>query len=110
MRIRFIHALAASVFLATSCTGMHPPTLDEDFIDPSRHPSGECARDTIEVLEKTLACNREDPEIYRELAVCYRAIGTPRSRLKSMQAIDRALELAPEHEGARALRQRAANR
>ncbi len=88
-------AAVAALFLAASCSGMHPPTLKEDFIDCSDIDLRECADDTIRSLEIKLRSNTEDPEIYRRLAVCYRAVGTPESRLRSMQAIENALELDP---------------
>ena len=83
------------IFTATSCSGMYPPALDDDFIDTSDYELKECAADTIMAIEKALRSDADDSELYRRLSVCYRAVGTPESRLRSMQAIDRALELDP---------------
>ncbi len=87
----------ALIFLAASCSGMHPPSLDDDFIDTSDYELKECAADTIMSIEKALRADADDAELYRRLSVCYRAVGTPESRLRSMQAIDRALELDPDN-------------
>ncbi len=86
-----------AIFLAVSCSGMHPPTLDDDFINTSDYDLRGCVADTIMALEKALRADADDPELYRRLAVCYRAAGTPESRLRSMQAIDSALELDPDN-------------
>ncbi len=86
-----------ALFLAVSCSGMHPPTLDDDFIDTYDFELRECAADTIMALEKALRAEADDPELFRMLAVCYRAAGTPESRLRSMNAIDRAIELDPDN-------------
>ncbi len=85
------------IFTATSCSGMYPPALDDDFIDTSDYELKECAADTIMAIEKALRSDADDSELYRRLSVCYRAVGTPESRLRSMQAIDRALELDPDN-------------
>lgn len=90
-------AAITALFLAASCTGTHPPTLEEDFIDCSDINLRKCADGTIKSLESILRSDPDDPEIYRRLAICYRAVGTPESRLRSMKAIERALELDPEN-------------
>lgn len=89
--------LITVILLATSCGGMHQPTLEEDFIDTTDYELRECASDTIKAIEKTMMSSRNDPELYRRLAVCLRAQGTPESRLRSQEAIDKALELDPEN-------------
>jgi GWxTD domain-containing protein len=76
---------------------MHPPTLEDDFMDCGDIELRECANDTIKALEKEIWKNPEASETFRRLSVCYRAMGTPESRLLSMQAIERALELDPEN-------------
>jgi len=88
---------AAVVFslMAVSCSGLHRPALDHDFIDPADCRLKDCAADTIRALESAMLDSGSDPEILRRMAVCYRAIGTPGSRLKSMEAIDRAIALDP---------------
>ena len=93
----FIKAAVIPLILAFSCSGMHRPALDQDFIDPCDGRSHDCASDTIKALESALLERGADPEIYRRLAVCYRAAGTPGSRLRSMQAIDMAIELDPDN-------------
>ena len=87
----------AVMFPVASCSGMHPPTLDDDFIDTSDYELREYAADTIMALENALRADTDDSELYRRLAVCYRAAGTPESRLRSMQAIDKALALDPDN-------------
>lgn len=91
----FLSVSITVILLAAACSGMHPPTLDDDFIDSNDYELKECAADTIKALKRALRKDADDPELYRRLAVCYRAAGTPESRLRSIQAIDRALELDP---------------
>ncbi len=96
--LRLLLTVAApAIFLAVSCSGMHPPTLDEDFIDCGDITLRECADDTIKALRTQIRSDPDAPEAYRRLAVCYRAVGTPESRLLSLQAIEKALELDPEN-------------
>ncbi len=93
----FLSLALAVMLLAASCSGMHPPTLKADFIDSCDYALKECSADTIKALEMALRTEQADPELFRRLAVCLRAVGTPESRLRSMQAIDRALELDPDN-------------
>ena len=74
----------AVILLAASCSGMHPPTLEDDFIDACDYELRVCASDTIRAIEKALSETSNDPELYRRLAICLRAAGTPESRLRSM--------------------------
>jgi len=85
------------ILMAISCGGMHPPTVEDDFIDTGDYELRECASDTIAALRKALRVKRNDPELFRRLAVCLRAAGTPESRLRSIEAIDRAIEIDPDN-------------
>jgi GWxTD domain-containing protein len=74
---------------------MHQPTLEEDFIDPADMRLNECSEDTIRALSMAISAGDEDPELFRRLSVCLRAVGTPDARLRSMRAIEKAIELDP---------------
>jgi GWxTD domain-containing protein len=93
----FLKAAAVPFLLAVSCSGLHRPALDDYFIDPDDCRLRKFAADTIRALESAIFENGDDPDTFRRLAVCYRAIGTPGSRIRSMQAIDRAIELDPDN-------------
>ena len=67
--------------------------IEDDFvekIDPGRR---EHVWDEIAELKSRILSEPKSADMYRELAVLYRLAGTPRSRLLSIEAIDKAIQL-----------------
>lgn len=67
---------------------------EADFLDPPPKRSEEI-RPEIESLKQRIVSDPDNASLHRRLAIYYRFLGTPRSRLLAMEQIDRALELEP---------------
>ena len=93
MKILFPCLIA--LLLAGGCT-LAPSSrrvIEDDFvekIDPGRR---EHVWDEIAELKSRILSEPKSADMYRELAVLYRLAGTPRSRLLSIEAIDKAIQL-----------------
>lgn len=93
MRIRFLCMVA--LLLVSGCT-LAPSSrrvIQDDFVDKIDPEQREHAWDEIAGVKSRIGEEPENAELYRQLAVLYRLAGTPRSRLLSIEAIDRAIQL-----------------
>jgi GWxTD domain-containing protein len=83
--------------LASSCT-LAPSSrrvIEEDFVEKIDPEQRAHVWDEIEELKSQIQRDHGNPELHRRLAVLYRLAGTPRSRLLSVEAIDKAILLDP---------------
>jgi GWxTD domain-containing protein len=86
------------LLLIPACSSIPGKKICEsDFIEPVVPRDSEDLEREIADLRLEAAKHPDDPAIHRRLAVRYRLVGTPRSRLLSLEAIDRALELEPDN-------------
>ena len=93
MKIRFLCMLA--LLLAAGCT-LAPSSrrvIEDDFVEKIDPVQREHAWEEIAELKSRISQEPENAELHRQLAILYRLAGTPRSRLLSIEAIDRAIRL-----------------
>ena len=95
MRLACINLLII-ILLQTSCTFYKNTAADDENVKDSS--------DNDVKIEKKISSVRERmktdfiaPALYRELAVLYRLQGTPRSRSKSIESIEKAIALEPDN-------------
>jgi len=70
---------------------------EDDFVEPVTPEEKAAIRTNIAETRSKLYQAPDSAELYRRLAVYYRATGTPEARLRSIEAIDRALKLEPHN-------------
>jgi len=94
--------LVSCAFLCFSILGgcsYHPDRkqsiTDGDFLEPVSSGDTREVWKEIAGLEDQAARDFQNAELHRQLAVLYRLAGTPRSRLLSLEKIDRAITLDP---------------
>ncbi|HER42975.1 MAG TPA: GWxTD domain-containing protein, partial [Candidatus Eisenbacteria bacterium] len=88
--------LCLSVLIALSGCTLAPSSrrvIEDDFVEEIDPAQREHAWDEIAELKSRIAGEPDNAELYRRLAVLYRLAGTPRSRLLSVEAIDKAIQL-----------------
>jgi GWxTD domain-containing protein len=71
--------------------------VESDFIEPLTPEQVENVEQEIEHLRRETARDPDNAAIHRRLAVYYRIVGTPRSRLLSLEEIEKAIELEPDN-------------
>ena len=81
---------------AGSCSVGTKNFSEDDFIEPAPPERSGDILPEIEKAQKRIAKDPDNAELHRRLAIYYRLVGTPRSRLLSLEQIDRAIELAPD--------------
>lgn len=84
-----------TLFLVSACT-LAPSSrrvIEDDFVEEIDPDQRAHAWDEIAELKSRIADDPDNDELYRELAVMYRLAGTPRARLLSVEAIDKAIRL-----------------
>ncbi len=69
--------------------------MKEDFIHEVTPRERAGVDSSIVAIKSEIADSPDDPQLYRDLAVAYRLKGTPRSRLLSLEAVNRALDIEP---------------
>ncbi len=70
--------------------------FESDFIEPLTPEQTENVEEEIEYLRRETARDPDNAALHRRLAVYYRIVGTPRSRLLSIEEIEKAIELEPD--------------
>ena len=90
--------LAAAVALCLHGCGRRATVYRGDFIDPVDIDLRDTVDEKISNLSDSLclASGKDKVALHRKLAVAYRIVGTPESRLRSIEEIDAALRLAPD--------------
>ncbi len=81
------------LLLWISCTPYKKVVLDEDFIEPIDTIGTEEIEKRISSLRKELVTKYKDPALHRHLAIYYRLQGTPYSRARSIDEIEKAISL-----------------
>ncbi len=94
MRHGFVNILIF-ILLQVSCTyySYTDPISGEDLAGSGLDKAG--IEENISSVRKRLQSDPEDPALHRRLAILYRLQGTPRSRARSIEAIDRAIAIEP---------------
>ncbi len=91
-------AIALLAFLLSSCA-LHPERRqvveEADFIEQIPQAERVDLAERIAALSGEIELDFKNAELHRRLAVLYRLQGTPRSRLLSLEEIDRAIMLDP---------------
>jgi len=95
LRMRVALFCFLTLVLVAGCT-LAPSSrrvIEDDFVDNIDPEQREHAWDEIAELKSRIADDPDNDGLYRQLAVMYRLAGTPRSRLLSVEAIDKAIRL-----------------
>jgi GWxTD domain-containing protein len=93
MKVRFLCIFA--LLFVSGCT-LAPSSrrvIEDDFVEKIDPELREHAWDEIAEIKSRIADKPDNDELYRQLAVMYRLAATPRSRLLSIEAIDKAIQL-----------------
>lgn len=70
---------------------------ETDFIEPVPPERSEDIQLDIKNLKKHISADPDNAALHRRLSIYYRFLGTPRSRLLSIEQIDKAIELEPDN-------------
>lgn len=91
-------SLAALLAICQTGCGRRSNAYRGDFVDPGALDSRETVDEEISALRDSLRMENgtRRVELHRRLAVAYRIVGTPESRIRSIEEIEIALRLAPE--------------
>ncbi|MBN2185214.1 MAG: GWxTD domain-containing protein [Candidatus Krumholzibacteriota bacterium] len=82
--------------LQISCTFHKNTAYDPDIVKESSGDDVEIEKKIASVRQQ-MKTGSKDPDLYRKLAVLYRLQGTPRSRSKSIDSIEKAIALEPDN-------------
>lgn len=95
-RLSALTLLALCVLLpACSFSPVKKHFSEADFIEPVPPERTEDIQLEIEKLKEHISVDPDNDALHRRLAIFYRFLGTPRSRLLSIEQIDKAIELEP---------------
>jgi len=95
MRYLLIYPLIL-IFVLSACTPYKKTVLEEDFVGDSVQGNDVDVEKEISSLRNEMMGSFNDPLLFRRLAILYRLQGTPYSRAKSIEAIDKAISLDPD--------------
>jgi tetratricopeptide (TPR) repeat protein len=92
---KYLLILLSTTALLLNCSLIpsKKPAMNEDFIREITTRERYGVDSTIVALKTEIADKPENPELYRELAIAYRLKGTPRSRMLSLEAINKSIDL-----------------
>ena len=93
MRLIYICVIAILLFNGCTLAPSSRRVIEDDFVEKIDPEQREHAWDEVADLKSRIADDPDNPALYRELAIMYRLAGTPRSRLLSVEAIDKAIQL-----------------
>ena len=93
MRIRIFCTFALLLVYGCTLAPSSRRVIEDDFVEKIDPEQREHAWDEIAELKSRIILESDNAELYRQLAILYRLAGTPRSRLLSVEAIDRAIQL-----------------
>lgn len=93
MRLRLFCFLAALLLFGCTLAPSSRRVIEDDFVEKIDPEQREQAWDEIAELKSRIADDPKNAGLYRQLAIKYRLAGTPRSRLLSIEAIDKAIQL-----------------
>ncbi|MBN2072263.1 MAG: GWxTD domain-containing protein [Candidatus Krumholzibacteriota bacterium] len=85
------------VYLFLSCAPYEKTVFDEDFLDGQGEIEPGAVADQISAVRTLMRASADDPALYRRLCVLYRLQGTPYSRSRSIEAIEKAILLEPDN-------------
>jgi GWxTD domain-containing protein len=93
MRSRFICLVVLLLVCGCTLAPSSRRVIEDDFVEKIDPEQRDHVWDEIAELKSRILHEPKNAELYRRLAVLYRLAGTPRARLLSIEAIDRAIQL-----------------